>query len=94
MAACAEEEIERVLRQLQLADVSTEQPAASGTEFIFKHALTQEVADNSLLTEWRKLTHQRTAAAIEMLDADSLEDHLTELAHHYSRSADAHTAGN
>jgi tetratricopeptide (TPR) repeat protein len=88
----AAEEIERVLRQLQLADFIYEQPAVSGAEFIFKHALTQEVAYNSLLTDRRKLMHERIAEAIEALYADSLEDHLTELAHHYSRSANAHKA--
>jgi class 3 adenylate cyclase len=92
VAARAAEEIEHVLRQLQLADFIHEQPAVSGTEFIFKHALTQEVAYNSLLTDRRKLLHERTAEAIEALYADSLDDHLAELAHHYSRSTNARQA--
>jgi len=92
VAARAEGEIEGVLRELQLADFIYEQPAVSGTEFIFKHALTQEVAYNSLLTERRKLTHEHIAEVIEALYADSLEDHLAEIAHHYSRSANAHKA--
>jgi len=92
VAARAEEEIERALNQLQLADFIYEQPAVSGPEFIFKHALTQEVAYNSQLTDRRKLTHERIGEAIEALYADSLEDHLTELAYHFSRSANAHKA--
>jgi tetratricopeptide (TPR) repeat protein len=92
VAARAEEEIERVLGQLQHADFIYEQPAVSGTEFIFKHALTQEVAYKSLLTDKRKLVHERIAEAIQALYADSLEDHLPELAHHYSRSANTHKA--
>jgi tetratricopeptide (TPR) repeat protein len=44
------------------------------------------VAYDSLLTERRRLLHERTAQAIQALFADRLEDHLTELAHHFDRS--------
>jgi class 3 adenylate cyclase/tetratricopeptide (TPR) repeat protein len=89
VAERVEGEVEGVLRQLQLADFIYEQPTVSGSEFIFKHALTREVAYNSLLADRRKLIHAQTADAIETLYEDSLEDHLSELAHHYSRSANA-----
>jgi predicted ATPase len=56
------------------------------TEYIFKHALTQEVAYNSVLIERRKQLHERIGAALEELYASSIEDHLDELAHHYSKS--------
>ncbi len=36
--------------------------------------------------ERRRRIHERTAAAIEELFAGALDDHLGELAHHYSRS--------
>jgi tetratricopeptide (TPR) repeat protein len=52
---------------------------------MFKHAWTQEVAYGSLLIERRKQVHERAAEAIELMFADHLEDHLTELAHHFSR---------
>jgi hypothetical protein len=48
--------------------------------------ITQGVAYNSLLAERRKLLHERAAAALEAMFAEHLEDHLSELAHHYSRS--------
>src|SRR5947209_7745937 len=51
-----------------------------------KHALTQEVAYNALLIERRKLLHERAGLALESMFAEQLEDHLDELAHHYSRS--------
>jgi len=55
-------------------------------EYIFKHALTQEVASDSLLIERRKQLHERAGEALESMFVGQLEDHLDELAHHYSRS--------
>jgi tetratricopeptide (TPR) repeat protein len=75
-----------MLRNLQLAEFIYEQPAFPDPEYTFKHALTQEVAYNSVLTERRKAIHERAARAIESVCADSIEDHLHELAHHYGRS--------
>jgi predicted ATPase len=82
----SEDELNRMLHDLQLAEFIYEQPAAGDVEYIFKHAQTQEVAYNSVLNERRKLLHERTGAALESLYADSLNDHLAELAHHYSKS--------
>src|SRR5262249_11010054 len=61
-------------------------------EYIFKHALTQEVAYNSVLIERRKTLHEQTAQAIEQLYHDRLEEHYSELAHHYSRSGNTEKA--
>jgi class 3 adenylate cyclase/tetratricopeptide (TPR) repeat protein len=80
------DEIERMLADLQLGEFIYEQPAFPDIEYKFKHALTQEVAYNSVLNERRKLFHERTGAAMESLYAARLEDHIDELAHHYSRS--------
>ena len=44
------------------------------------------MAYNSLLIERRKLLHERAGQALESMFAGQLEDHLDELAHHYSRS--------
>ena len=78
-----------MLRVLQSAEFIYEQPAFSDPEYVFKHALTQEVAYNSVLLERRKLLHERAGAAIESLNASRLDDHLEELARHYSRSDNA-----
>ncbi|MBF0106166.1 MAG: tetratricopeptide repeat protein [Deltaproteobacteria bacterium] len=51
--------------------------------YIFNHALTQEVAYNSILTKKRKEFHLRVAQAIEALYLDQIEDHVETLAHHY-----------
>ena len=87
-----DDEIDRMLNDLQLVEFIYEQPAAGDIKYTFKHALTQEVAYNSILTDRRKLLHERAGAAIEKLHAASLEDHLDELAHHYSRSANLRKA--
>jgi class 3 adenylate cyclase/tetratricopeptide (TPR) repeat protein len=87
VAAKSEDELNRMLHALQLAEFIYEQPAVGDVEYIFKHALTHDVAYNSLLMERRKALHERTANAIEELYSDRLEDHLAELAHHYGRSA-------
>src|SRR5713226_9169767 len=80
------QQVERLLTGLQTREFIYEQPAAGDVEYTFKHALTHDVAYNSLLTEHRKVLHERTAQAIEELFSERLEDHLTELAHHFDRS--------
>jgi class 3 adenylate cyclase/predicted ATPase len=79
-------ESERMLAELQSAEFIYEQPAAGDVEYVFKHPLTQEVAYNALLIERRKFLHERAGVALESMFAERLEDHLDELAHHYSRS--------
>ncbi len=81
-----EPQLDRMLSDLQASEFIYEQPAAGDVEYTFKHALTQEVAYNSLLVERRKGLHERAAVAMESLYAEQLDDHLNELAHHYSRS--------
>jgi len=83
------DEINRMLNELQLAEFIYEQPAAGDLEYTFKHALTQQVAYNSVLGERRRLLHRSAGAAIESLNRDRLEDHYANLAHHYSLSDDA-----
>jgi class 3 adenylate cyclase/tetratricopeptide (TPR) repeat protein len=83
-----DDEFNRMLNDLQLSEFIYEQPAVGDVEYTFKHALTREVAYNSVLQERRRLLHERVGAAIESLYANSLDDHLSELAHHYARSAD------
>jgi tetratricopeptide (TPR) repeat protein len=84
--------LEPMLAALQAGEFIYEVPAAAGIEYTFKHTLTQEVAYNSLLIEKRKELHERTAQAIESAFADQLNDHLTGLAYHYSRTDNASKA--
>ena len=80
--------LDGMLSHLQGAEFIYEQPAFPDVEYTFKHALTQEVAYNSVLVERRKLLHHRIAQAIESLFAERLDDHVKQLALHYSRSGD------
>ncbi len=92
MTARPDDELEPMLKGLQTGEFIYEQPALGETECTFKHALTQEVAYNSVLMERRRLLHERTGEAIEALFKERLDDHLAELAHHYSRSANTRKA--
>ena len=86
VVAQSDDELRRLLNDLQLGEFIYEQPAVGDTAYSFKHALTQEVAYNALLLERRKVLHERAGIALESILADQLEDHLDELAHHYGRS--------
>ncbi|MBI3799537.1 MAG: hypothetical protein HY268_21530, partial [Deltaproteobacteria bacterium] len=81
-----EDELYRLLSSLQHKEFLYEQPAFPEPDYIFKHALTQEVAYGTVLQERRKALHQRTAQAIEELYDTNLDEHYSDLAHHYSRS--------
>jgi predicted ATPase/class 3 adenylate cyclase len=86
VASTTDAQLGRMLAGLQTLEFIYEQPALTGADYIFKHALTQEVAYNSLLMERRKLLHERAGQALESMFAEQLDDHLVELARHYSRS--------
>ena len=85
----SDDELNRLLSDLQLGEFIYEQPAVGDIEYTFKHALTQEVTYNSILSERRKHLHERIAGAIERVFAGSIADHVVALAHHYRRSANA-----
>jgi class 3 adenylate cyclase/tetratricopeptide (TPR) repeat protein len=61
-------------------------------EYIFKHALIQEVAYNSLLLKRRQDLHSRIGRAIEEIYADRIEEFYEMLAYHYSRGEDLEKA--
>ena len=88
----SDDDLNRLLGALQRKEFLYEQPAFPEIEFIFKHALTQEVAYNSLLHERRKTIHERTAQTIELIYQHELDDHYGDLAHHYSRSGNVEKA--
>src|SRR5262249_8247828 len=87
-----EEELYRLLSALQRKEFLYEQPAFPEVEYRFKHALTQEVAYGTVLQERRKAIHERTAQAMEALYRATLDEHYSELAHHYSRSGNTEKA--
>src|SRR5262249_23767489 len=88
----SEDELYRLLASLQRKEFLYEQPAFPEVEYLFKHALTQEVAYGTVLQERRKALHEQNARAIEVLYHASLDDHYSNLAHHYSRSGNTEKA--
>src|SRR5271169_4272131 len=88
----SDDELERMLGDLQVSEFIFEQPALPDVEYTFKHSLTLEVAYNSVLTERRRALHERIGAAIESIYAERLDDHLAELAHQYRRAGNPEKA--
>ena len=84
-----EEELHGLLSGLQAREFIYEHPAFPEPEYMFKHALTQEVAYGSVLATRRQVLHERTAHAIEDVFRNNLDAHYTELARHYSRTDNA-----
>jgi predicted ATPase len=87
-----EDKLISMLSSLQEREFIFEQLAGGDIEYSFKHALTHDVAYNSILTERRKILHERIAAAIDALWHDHLDDHVSELAHHYGSSGNVESA--
>lgn len=63
-----------------------ERPAADEPVYVFKHALTQDVAYDSLLARRRRDLHLAAARALEELHADRLDETAATLAYHYART--------
>jgi class 3 adenylate cyclase/tetratricopeptide (TPR) repeat protein len=77
------EELKSYLLNLQGLEFIYEKSLFPELEYIFKHALTQEVAYNSLLAARRKEIHERIGEAIEQIYAERPEEFYEMLAYHY-----------
>ena len=73
------------LTRLSLTLVESEAPDLA---YIFKHAVTQEVAYNLMLFSQRRQLHQAVAEWIEKNYEKNLEAYYTLLAHHWSQAAE------
>ncbi len=80
------EELKSSLINLQGLEFIYEKSLFPELEYIFKHALTQEVVYNSLLLKRRKEIHEKIGNAIEKLYPNRLEEYYELLAYHYARS--------
>src|SRR5215510_7720765 len=85
IADAPEETLHRGLGQLQATEFLYETSLFPEHAYTFKHALTHEVAYNSLLQERRRALHARIVEAIEGLSADRLTEQIERLAHHALR---------
>ena len=75
--------LEGLLHELKSLEIIYEQGLLPEPAYIFKHAVIQDVAYNSLLKERRRELHRAVGVAIEELYPDRLADHYQELAHHF-----------
>jgi tetratricopeptide (TPR) repeat protein len=71
-----------LVQALQRGELLYERHGEAEPLYVFKHALTQEVAYDSLLQEQRRMLHARVVTAIEGLYRDRLAEQLDRLAYH------------
>src|SRR5216683_1745358 len=80
--------LEGLLRELKALEIIYEQGMIPEPAYVFKHAVIQDVAYNSLLIRRRRELHRAVGAAIEELYRERLAEHYAELAYHFSRGED------
>jgi predicted ATPase len=85
IADLPETELHRSLAHLQAAEFLYEMRLFPEREFTFKHALTHEVAYNSLLQERRRVLHGRIVEAIEQVYHSRLTEQVDRLGQHAFR---------
>jgi tetratricopeptide (TPR) repeat protein len=73
---------------LQNADLINEKRHLPELEYIFKHALIQEAAYDSILTERRRVLHQKVGQCLEQIFSDRLEELYPVVAYHYAKAED------
>jgi tetratricopeptide (TPR) repeat protein len=76
---------EEFLQELQAIELIYQRRIYPELEYMFKHALTHDVAYNSLLVQRRRELHRVIGLAIEELYADRLAEQYEILAYHFSR---------
>jgi tetratricopeptide (TPR) repeat protein len=84
----AGDRVQDVVGELRALELIYEKAAHPELAFMFKHALTHDVAYESILVARRRTLHQIVGSAIEELYGDRLPEHYAALAHHFERSED------
>jgi tetratricopeptide (TPR) repeat protein/regulation of enolase protein 1 (concanavalin A-like superfamily) len=87
-----ERNLDRYLSEFEERELVYEERTVPELEYAFKHALTQEATYQGILERRRREFHHQVAFGIERLYGERLEEYYEELAHHYSKSADAEKA--
>ena len=86
------EELKSDLLKLQGLEFIYEKRLFPELEYVFKHALTQEVAYNSLLKKKKRAIHEKIGKAIQELYPRRLEEFYEVLAFHYTNSENSEKA--
>jgi class 3 adenylate cyclase len=84
--------LEAMLLELKHLEFLYDRPGIEEPIYIFKHALTQEVAYDSLLISRRQVLHAAAGHAMERLYAEGLAEHDEALAHHKAKATIAQMA--
>jgi class 3 adenylate cyclase/tetratricopeptide (TPR) repeat protein len=86
------EQIDTHLNSLERLDLVKTRTIQPDLEYIFKHALTQEVVYNGLLKRERKNIHERIGLVMENLFKDRLPEFYETLSFHFSQAKSLHKA--
>ncbi|MFN2302955.1 MAG: adenylate/guanylate cyclase domain-containing protein, partial [Anaerolineales bacterium] len=86
--------VDQYLSGLEQLDLIRARSMEPDLEYIFKHALTQEVAYNGLLKKDRQEIHERIGLAIEQLFTNRLPEFYESLAFHFKQSQSVDKAVN
>jgi class 3 adenylate cyclase/tetratricopeptide (TPR) repeat protein len=84
--------LKATLQDLQRSEFIYEKRMLPELEYFFKHALTQEVAYNSILLSNRQEIHEKIGETIEKLYGERIEEFYEILAYHYSKSGNTSKA--
>jgi predicted ATPase len=80
-----EEHIDGELSQLERLDLIRTRSLQPDIEYMFKHALTQEIVYNGLLKKQRREIHEHIARVMESVFKDRLAEFSETLAYHFAR---------
>ncbi|MDH7500744.1 MAG: AAA family ATPase, partial [candidate division NC10 bacterium] len=82
--------LDQALNHLERLDLIRIRALYPEVEYIFKHALTQEVVYRGLLKKERQAAHERIALVMEQLFVDRLPDFCETLAFHFKQGESIH----
>jgi class 3 adenylate cyclase/tetratricopeptide (TPR) repeat protein len=82
------DQVGALIEDLRALELVYEKAVHPELAYMFKHALTHDVAYASILTPRRKHLHRTIGLAMEELYADRLVEHYETLAHHFERGED------
>ena len=80
--------LDSIVGELRALELIYEKASHPELAYMFKHALTHDVAYESVLIQRRKTLHRIVGTAIEELYPDRLPEHYEALAHHFSQAED------
>jgi predicted ATPase len=82
------ERLDGIVGELRALELIYEKASHPELAYMFKHALTHDVAYDSVLVQRRRALHRIVGSAIEELYRDRLAEHYEALAHHFKQAED------